>query len=117
MIKYIDMGLDDVLVMVSADVYWPVFVKEVSGYNLKGVDGLTGFQGSVGAAVTKNISAGGQSVGAVVSGVVCIDGKDGKRCRFTAAECAFGPGDSIFLHTEGRYQMVSVLMRLSRLSA
>ncbi|MDT3366462.1 MAG: hypothetical protein LIQ26_04200 [Bacteroidota bacterium] len=116
MIKYIDMGLDDVLVMVSADVYWPVFVKEVSGYNLKGVEGLTGFQGSVGAAITKNFSAEGQSVGAVVSGVVCVDGNDGGRCRFTAAECAFSPGDSIFLHDGGRYRIVSVLMRLSRAS-
>lgn len=117
MIKYIDMGLEDVLVMVSADVYWPVFVKEVSGYNLKGVEGLTGFQGSVGSAITKNYSSDGQSVGAVVSGVVCVDGNDGKRCRFTAAECAFREGDSLFQHTEGRYQIVSVLMRLSRPSA
>ena len=117
MIKYIDMGLEDVLVMVSADVAWADFVAEVSGHGLRGADCMAGMPGNVGAAVTENYSAGGQSVGDIVSGVVCIDHKDDKRCRFTAAECAFGSGDSVFRHTAGRYEPVSVLMRLSRPSA
>ena len=117
MIKYIDMGLEDVLVMVSTDVVWADFAKEVSGYGLLGTEGLEGFQGSVGTAVIENFTAEGASVGAIVSGVVCIDHKDGSRCRFTAAQCAFTPGDSVFLHTGGRFEPVSVLMRLSRPSA
>ena len=114
MIKYIDMGLDDVLVMVSTDVLWADFAAEVSRYGLRGAEGLQGLPGNVGAAVTENYSAGGSSVGNIVSGVVCIDHKDGSRCRFTSAQCAFAPGDSVFRHTAGRFEPVSVLMRLSR---
>ena len=103
------MGLGDVPVMVGAGTDLERFATEVTGYGLHGAEKLFGIGGTVGDAV--RINAGG--IGNIISGVVCLDPSDGSKRKFTAAECGFGEGTSVFSESV-RYTVSSILVRLSR---
>lgn len=115
-IKYVDVGFDEVPVMVGAGVSFDNFVEETCRHGLWGAENLSLIPGEVGAAAVQNIGAYGVEVKDIISGVVCFDLKERRKVRFTAAECRYGYRSSMFKEEEnkGRYIVTSVLFRLSR---
>ena len=115
-IKYVDLGLDEVPVIVGAGVVWDHFVSETCRHGLWGAENLSLIPGEVGAAAVQNIGAYGVEVGDLISGVVCFDLQERKKVRFSRAECRYGYRDSLFKQPEfrGRYVVTSVLLRLTR---
>ena len=115
-IKYIDMGLDEVPVMVGAGVVWDHFVEEACRHGLWGTENLSLIPGEVGAAAVQNIGAYGVEVKDIISGVVAFDLQERKKVKFSREECRYGYRDSLFKQPEakGRYVIMSVLFRLTR---
>lgn len=115
-IKYVDVGFDDVPVMVGAGVGFDSFVSETCRHGLWGAENLSLIPGEAGAAAVQNIGAYGVEVKDIISGVVCFDLKEKKKVKFSAAECRYGYRMSMFKEPEnkGRYIITSVLFRLSR---
>lgn len=113
-IKYVDMGLKEVPVMVGAGVHWDRFVEETCGHGLWGAENLSLIPGEAGAAAVQNIGAYGVEVKDIISGVVCYDTVEKKKVKFSVSECAYAYRDSMFKHADGRYVITSVLFRLSR---
>ena len=115
-IKYVDMGFEEVPVMVGAGVVWDHFVAETCRHGLWGAENLSLIPGEVGAAAVQNIGAYGVEVKDILSGVVAFDLQERKKVKFTRDECRYGYRDSLFKQPEakGRYVITSVLFRLSR---
>lgn len=115
-IKYVDLGLDEVPVMVGAGVNWDNFVANTCRNGLWGAENLSFIPGQVGSAAVQNIGAYGVEVADIISGVVCYDLLERKKVKFTVAECGYGYRHSIFKEeaNKGRYIITSVLFRLSR---
>lgn len=115
-IKYVDLGLDEVPVIVGAGENFDRFVEETCRHGLWGAENLSMIPGEVGAAAVQNIGAYGVEVADIISGVVCFDLKERKKVRFTVNECRYGYRTSMFKEEEnkGRYVVTSVLFRLSR---
>ena len=115
-IKYVDIGFEDVPVMVGAGVAWDHFVAEACRHGLWGAENLSLIPGEVGAAAVQNIGAYGVEVKDILSGVVAFDLQERKRVKFSRAECRYGYRDSLFKQpdSKGRYVITSVLFRLSR---
>ena len=115
-IKYIDMGFDDVPVMVGAGVEWDHFVAETCRHGLWGAENLSLIPGEVGAAAVQNIGAYGVEIKDILSGVVAFDLQERKKVKFSREECRYGYRDSLFKQpgSKGRYVITSVLFRLSR---
>lgn len=113
-IKYVDLGLDEVPVMVGSGVNWDHFVAETCRHGLWGAENLSLIPGEVGAAAVQNIGAYGVEVKDLISGVVCYDLQERKKVKFSVAECEYGYRESMFKHAEGRFIVTSVLLRLSR---
>ena len=113
-IKYVDLGLDEVPVIAGSGVVWDKLVEELCGHGLWGAENLSLIPGEVGAAAVQNIGAYGVEFKDIVTGVVCYDLKEKKKCKFTTAECAYGYRESMFKEYPGRYIITSVLLRLSR---
>lgn len=116
MIKYVDMGLDEVPVIVGAGVRFDDFVAHSCRHGLWGAENLSLIPGEVGASAVQNIGAYGVEAGDIIKGVVCFDLRERKSVKFTHDECLFGYRDSFFKKPEnrGRYIVTSVLFRLSR---
>lgn len=116
MIKYVDMGLDEVPVIVGAGVSFDDFVAHSCRHGLWGAENLSLIPGEVGASAVQNIGAYGVEAGDIIKGVVCFDLQERKSVKFTHDECLFGYRDSFFKKPEnrGRYIVTSVLFRLSR---
>ena len=113
-IKYVDMGFDDVPVMVGSGVVVDDFIAETCGYGLWGMENLSLIPGEMGAAAVQNIGAYGVEFKDVVSGVVCYDTKERRKVKFQVRECAYTYRDSMFKHAGGRYIVTSLLIRLGR---
>ena len=113
-IKYVDMGLDEVPVMVGAGVKWDRFVEQTCGYGLWGAENLSLIPGQTGAAAVQNIGAYGVEIADIVSGVVCFDTVERCKRKFSVSECSYSYRDSLFKRERGRYIVTSVLVRLSR---
>ena len=115
-IKYVDVGLDEVPVMVGAGVNFDSFVAETCRHGLWGAENLSLIPGEAGAAAVQNIGAYGAEIKDIISGVVCYDLKERKKCRFKASECRYGYRSSMFKEEadRGRYVVTSVLLRLTR---
>jgi len=113
-LKYVDMGLDEVLLTVGSGVVFDDFVAEVCKNGLWGAENLSLIPGEVGASAVQNIGAYGVEVKDIIAGVVCLDTKDWSKTVFKAKDCAYGYRDSMFKHNKGRYIVTSVLFRLSR---
>ena len=113
-VKYVDMGLEEIPVMVGAGVRWDDFVAETCRHGLWGAENLSLIPGEVGAAAVQNIGAYGVEVKDIISGVVCYDLQERKKVKFSVAECGYGYRESMFKQAEGRYIVTSVLIRLSR---
>ena len=115
-IKYVDMGFEDVPVMVGAGVIFDDFVAQACRHGLWGAENLSLIPGEAGAAAVQNIGAYGTEAADIISGVVCFDLQERRKVKFSAAECRYGYRDSLFKQPEnrGRYVVTSVLFRLSR---
>ncbi len=114
--KFVDMGLDEVLMTVGAGVVFDDFVARCCEVGLWGAENLSLIPGEVGAAAVQNIGAYGVEVKDLISGVVCFDLQERRKVKFTREECRYGYRDSLFKQPEnrGRYVVTSVLFRLTR---
>ena len=114
--KYVDLGLEELLVAVGAGVSFDDFVAETCGHNLWGAENLSLIPGEVGAAAVQNIGAYGVEAKDIISGVVCFDTRTGEKVTFKKEQCGYAYRDSMFKQPEnkGRYIITSVLFRLSR---
>lgn len=112
--KFVDMGLDEVLMTVGSGVVFDDFVARACECGLWGAENLSLIPGEVGAAAVQNIGAYGAEVKDIIAGVVCLDTRDWTKTVFKAAECGYGYRDSMFKHDKGRYIVTSVLFRLTR---
>lgn len=113
-VKYVDMGLEEVLLTVGAGVVLDSLVKEVCGYGLWGLENLSLIPGEVGAAAVQNVGAYGTEIKDVVAGVVCFDLEKREKVIMKTDDCAYAYRDSMFKHEKGRYIVTSVLFRLTR---
>ncbi len=115
-IKYADLGLPEVPVMVGAGVTFDDFVANTCSHGLWGAENLSAIPGEVGAAAVQNIGAYGVEIKDIISGVVCFDTLTRTKCSFKTSECRYGYRDSMFKDPElkGRYIVTGVLFRLSR---
>ncbi|MBR4826755.1 MAG: UDP-N-acetylmuramate dehydrogenase [Bacteroidales bacterium] len=113
-VKYVDMGLDEVPVVVGAGVCWDSLAAELCGHGLWGAENLSLIPGEVGAAAVQNIGAYGVEFKDIVSGVSCYDLQEKKPCKFSVEQCGYGYRESMFKETGGRYVITSVLLRVSR---
>ena len=113
-IKFVDMGLDDVLMTVGAGVVFDDFVARTCEAGLWGAENLSLIPGEVGASAVQNIGAYGAEVKDIIAGVVCLDTTDWSKTIFKTPELAYGYRDSMFKHDKGRYIVTSVLFRLTR---
>ena len=113
-VKYVDMGLDEIPVVVGAGVRWDALVEELCVQGLWGAENLSLIPGEVGAAAVQNIGAYGVEFKDIVKGVSCYDLQERRRCKFTVEECGYGYRESMFKESGGRYVITSVLLRLSR---
>ena len=113
-LKYVDMGFDEVPVMVGSGVVWDDFVAQTCSHGLWGAENLSLIPGEVGAAAVQNIGAYGAEIKDIISGVVCFDILERRKVKFGVAECEYGYRDSFFKRNPGRYVVTSVLMRLCR---
>ncbi len=113
-IKFVDMGLDEVLMTVGAGVTFDDFVAKACESGLWGAENLSLIPGEVGAAAVQNIGAYGVEAKDIIAGVVCLDTRDWSKTVFKTPECAYGYRDSMFKHEKGRYIVTSVLFRLTR---
>lgn len=113
-IKYVDLGLDEIPVMVGAGTVFDDFVADTTKNGLWGAENLSLIPGEVGASAVQNIGAYGVEVKDIIKGVVCFDRQTRKNVKFRTAECEYGYRESMFKHAGGRYIITSVLFRLSR---
>ena len=113
-VKFVDMGLDDVLMTVGSGVVFDDFVARTCEAGLWGAENLSLIPGEVGAAAVQNIGAYGVEAKDIIAGVVCLDTSDWTKTVFKTPELAYGYRDSMFKHEKGRYIVTSVLFRLTR---
>ena len=112
--KFVDMGLDEVLMTVGAGVVFDDFVARTCEVGLWGAENLSLIPGEVGASAVQNIGAYGVEAKDIIAGVVCLDTTDWSKTIFKTPELAYGYRDSMFKHNKGRYIVTSVLFRLTR---
>ena len=112
--KFVDMGLDEVLMTVGAGVVFDDFVARTCEVGLWGAENLSLIPGEVGASAVQNIGAYGVEAKDIIAGVVCLDTTDWSKTIFKTPELAYGYRDSMFKHQKGRYIVTSVLFKLSR---
>lgn len=112
--KFVDMGLDEVLMTVGAGVVFDDFVARTCEAGLWGAENLSLIPGEVGASALQNIGAYGVEAKDIIAGVVCLDTTDWSKTIFKTPELAYGYRDSMFKHQKGRYIVTSVLFKLSR---
>ena len=112
--KFVDMGLDEVLMTVGAGVVFDDFVARCCEVGLWGAENLSLIPGEVGASAVQNIGAYGVEAKDIIAGVVCLDTTDWSKTIFKTPELAYGYRDSMFKHCKGRYIVTSVLFKLTR---
>ena len=107
---------EHVFLRVGAGVVWDDFVEYCVENHYYGVENLSLIPGEVGAAAVQNIGAYGAEIKDIISGVVCYDLKERRKCRFKMSECGYGYRSSMFKEegSKGRYVVTSVLFRLTR---
>lgn len=115
-LKFVDMGLDELLVTVGAGVKLDDFCARMCSEGLWGAENLSLIPGEVGAAAVQNVGAYGVEIKDILRGVVCFDRKTGEKTVFKVEECGYGYRDSIFKKdgNKGRYIITSVLFKMSR---
>jgi UDP-N-acetylmuramate dehydrogenase len=107
---------DSILIEVEAGVQWDELVEYcvMQGYN--GLENLSLIPGTLGAAPIQNIGAYGVEIADCLEHlkVYCVDDKKVK--IFTSEQCQFVYRDSIFKRHPGKFIIISVCLRLSRMA-
>ena len=108
---------DSVLIEVEAGVQWDALVDYcvIQGYN--GLENLSLIPGTLGAAPIQNIGAYGVEIADCLEHVkvYCVD--EQKLQIFTSEQCQFGYRDSIFKRHPGKFIIISVSLRLSKIAS
>ncbi|QNH05103.1 UDP-N-acetylmuramate dehydrogenase [Pseudomonas sp. B11D7D] len=108
---------EQVLVEAEAGEPWHPFVQWSLAQGLNGLENLSLIPGTVGAAPMQNIGAYGVEIKDLFAGLTAMDRQTGELCDFTTEECAFAYRDSVFKREVGRWLILRVRFRLSRLAS
>lgn len=84
-----------------------------AGY--RGLENLALIPGTVGAAPVQNIGAYGSELADTLVDLTAVDRTTGETVRLTNEQCRFSYRDSLFKHQPGRYTIIRVRFRLSRI--
>jgi UDP-N-acetylmuramate dehydrogenase len=100
---------DTVIMKAAAGEDWDDFVKYCVGWNLAGIECLSGIPGFVGGTPIQNVGAYGQEVSETIVDVSVYDRENDVICTLSKADCGFGYRSSLFNTTErDRYVVLSV---------
>jgi UDP-N-acetylmuramate dehydrogenase len=97
---------------VGAGLTWDDFVICCVDHEWYGVENLSLIPGEVGAAAVQNIGAYGMEIKEVIDSVEAID-TQGRKHRFSRAECGYAYRDSLFKHHRELF-VTRVIMTLSK---
>lgn len=97
---------------IGAGEKWDDLVVYTLNNNMPGLENLGCIPGFVGSAVIQNIGAYGVELSQICEYVDVLELKNGRKIRFTAAECDFQYRDSIFKKYLNRYVIVFVGLKL-----
>lgn len=107
---------DEVLVTAGAGESWHQLVCYTLAQGYGGLENLSLIPGSVGAAPIQNIGAYGVEVKDVIAYCEVLDLETLLPVCLDKSECHFGYRDSIFKQNKGRYVVLSVTFKLSRIN-
>lgn len=106
---------DAVVLKAAAGEEWDAFVKYCVGWNLAGVECLSGIPGLVGGTPIQNVGAYGQEVAETIADVQVYDRQTDTIRTLSRAECGFAYRSSIFNSTErDRFIVLSVDFQLRK---
>jgi len=108
---------EQVLVEAEAGEPWHPFVRWSLAQGLNGLENLSLIPGTVGAAPMQNIGAYGVEIKDLFAGLTALDRHTGELRDFALEECAFAYRDSLFKREAGRWLILRVRFRLSRLAS
>ena len=108
---------EQVLVEAEAGEPWHPFVQWSLAQGLNGLENLSLIPGTVGAAPMQNIGAYGVEIKDLFAGLTALDRHSGELRDFALEDCAFAYRDSLFKREAGRWLILRVRFRLSRLAA
>ena len=116
-IRILDDDGEQVLVEAEAGEPWHPFVQWSLAQGLNGLENLSLIPGTVGAAPMQNIGAYGVEIKDLFAGLTALDRHTGELRDFALEECAFAYRDSLFKREAGRWLILRVRFRLSRLAS
>lgn len=106
---------EQVLVEAEAGEPWHPFVQWSLAQGLNGLENLSLIPGTVGAAPMQNIGAYGVELKDLFVGLTALDRQSLELREFSLEECAFAYRDSLFKREAGRWLILRVRLRLSRM--
>lgn len=95
---------------------WHPFVQSCLELGLAGLENLSLIPGTVGAAPMQNVGAYGVEIKDVFHSLTALDRQTGQMREFSLEDCAFGYRDSLFKQQVGRWLILRVRFRLSRVA-
>jgi UDP-N-acetylmuramate dehydrogenase len=107
--------IDHILLTIDAGESWDNVVTFSVEHNLWGLENLSLIPGTVGAAPIQNIGAYGVELADVFEELVAYDMKNNEMVTLNKEACMFSYRDSIFKKEKGRYVIISVTFRLSKI--
>lgn len=110
-------GDDSVMVTASSGESWDSLVAFCVNKNLWGIENLSLIPGTVGAAPVQNIGAYGASLSDVLVSISALDTKTLNVVEISKEGCDFGYRDSLFKKNPGRYIILSVTLKLSKITS
>lgn len=106
-----------VTITAQAGEVWDDVVKLAVSKNLWGIENLSYIPGTVGAAPVQNIGAYGSELKDTFVSLSAVDTTTFDMVEITRDACNFGYRDSLFKQQKGRYVIVSVTMKLSKIAS
>lgn len=107
---------DDVFLTVCAGERWDDIVAFSVEKKLWGLENLSAIPGTVGAAPIQNIGAYGVELKDILVSLSAYDTKTSNTVEINNEACLFSYRDSLFKKECGRYTIISVTLKLSRLA-
>lgn len=115
-IRIVREDCQDAIVEAQAGEPWHPFVQSCLELGLAGLENLSLIPGTVGAAPMQNIGAYGVEIKDVFHSLDALDRQTGEVREFGLEECAFGYRDSLFKREAGRWLILRVRFKLSRVA-
>lgn len=94
---------------------WHDFVLFTVNKNYWGLENLSFIPGTVAGAPVQNIGAYGAELKDVLEYVEVVDIETKEKKTFSNQECSFGYRDSIFKHSNNKYFILAIVVRLSKI--